>query len=292
MIPCERLSWVEQVMSVRDRGAIRDLRTVAAEDTHERVRERSVGALVTLGDSGAASLLIGRLSSDLSPAVRRAAAEGIGILKFPVPSAVLTVPLRKDPNPLVRAECARAIGRTACTEAATAIVVSVLEDPSPEVRALSAEAIASLKTRWGTEVLKQAAQDNSSIVRLYVIRGLADSAPSAAVPLFREVWETTSDTETRIEAFRGLLRSGDSVKWAESGLDDRNERIRFLSLREWLFRPGQYRQNTNQRDDPRIRRIESFLSDSSRGIRELAKAHLENLGFKVRPSGFIYVIQD
>lgn len=289
---CERLPWVEQILSARDRKAIPDLRAVAAEDAHERVRERSLGALVTLGDTGAPSLFTDRLSSDTSPAVRRAAAEGIGLLNIRVSQAILAGPLRKDSNPLVRAECARAIGRTARAEAATAVVVSLLEDPSAEVRALSAEAIANLKTEWGTEVLKQAAQDKSPIVRLYVIRGLADSAPNAAVPLFLEVWETTTDPEARIEAFRGLLQSGNSNKWSESGLLDRDERIRFLSLRKWIHEnPGKPRGGKWQ-DDPLASRIEPFLSDSSRGIRELAKGYLESLGFGVRPSGFHYVIRN
>lgn len=289
--PCERLSWVEQVMSSRDREAIPHLRAVAVEDAHERVRERSLGALVILGDAGASALFLGRLLGDPSPAVRRAAAEGIGLLNFSIPPHSLTELLRKDPNPLVRAECARAIGRAARVQTGPALMVALLQDPSPEVRALCAEALAGLKTQWGTEALKQAAQDESPIVRLYVIRGLAESAPSAAVPQFKEVWETTSDPEVRVEAFRGLLRSGDPGKWTESGLADRDESIRFLSLREWLSRNAADPQRPARRDDASIRRIEPFLSDSSRGIRELAKGYLESLGLRVRPSGFIYVLQ-
>jgi hypothetical protein len=290
--PCERLSWVEQMMSSRDREAIPHLRAVAVEDAHERVRERSLGALVILGDAGASALFLGRLSGDPSPAVRRAAAEGIGLLDFSVPPDRLTEPLRKDPNPLVRAECARAIGRTVCKQAGPMLMIALLQDPSPEVRALCAEALAGLKTQWGAEALKQAAQDESPIVRLYVIRGLAESAPSAAVPQFKEVWETTSDPEVRAEAFRGLLRSGDPGKWIESGLSDRDERIRFLSLREWLSRLNPDPRNPYTRNNGYILRIEPFLADPSRGIRELAKGHLESLGLRVRPSGFIYVLQN
>ncbi len=289
---CERLPWVEQVMSARDRGAIPYLRNVAAEDPHDRVRERSVGALVILRDAESKPLFIGRLSSDPSPAVRRAAAEGIGLLNLQVPLNTLTTPLRKDPDSLVRAECARAIGRTGRADAAAMIALSVMDDPSPEVRALSAEAIATLKTEWGAEILKQAAQDKSPIVRLYVIRGLADSSPNSAVPLFLEVRESSTDPEARIEAFRGLLRSGDSARWTEAGLSDPDERIRFLSLREWINANMKNQRFESTNKSPWVRKVEPFLSDSSRGIRELAKGYLESLGLSVRPSGFYYVIQE
>ncbi|MDA8123293.1 MAG: HEAT repeat domain-containing protein [Deltaproteobacteria bacterium] len=289
--PCERLSWVEQVMSIRDRKAIPHLRAMAVDDAHERVRERSLGALVILGDTGAAPLFLGRLSGDPSPAVRRAAAEGIGLLRIPVPPDSLAEPLIKDSNPLVRAECARAIGRSAFVQAGPALMVAILKDPSPEVRALSAEALAGMKTPWGTEALKQAARDEDPIVRLYVLRGLVEFSPTAAGPLFKEVWDTTSDPELRIEAFRGLLRSGEGKKWSESGLSDSDARIRFLALREWLSNLNFDPRNPYTRNNNFLPRIEPFLADSSRGIRELAKGYLENLGFTVRQSGFVYILQ-
>jgi HEAT repeat protein len=264
---------------------------MAVDDAHERVRERSLGALVILGDTGASSLFLGRLSGDASPAVRRAAAEGIGLLKITVPPNRLTEALLMDSNPLVRAECARAIGRAARVQAGPALMVALIQDPSPEVRALCAEALAGLKTEWGTEALKQAAQDEDPIVRLYILRGLVEFSPSAAGPLFKEVWDTTSDPELRIEAFRGLLRSGEGSKWSESGLSDSDERIRFLSLREWLSRLKPDPRNPYTRDNGSILRIEQFLADPSRGIRELAKGFLENLGFTVRQSGFVYILQ-
>jgi hypothetical protein len=114
-------------------------------------------------------------------------------------------------------------------------------------------------------------------------------SPSAAVSLFKEVcWNTSSDPELWIEAFRGLLRSGEGSKWSESGLSDRDERIRFLSLREWISRLNPDPRIPYTRNNDSILRIEPFLADPSRGIRELAKGFLENHGFTVRQSGFVY----
>lgn len=290
---CERLSWVEQVLSSRDLRRIPHLRAVAVEDAHERIRGRSLGALVILGDAGASALFAGRLAGDPSPAVRRAAAEGIGLLRFMVPPDRLALPLAGDPDPLVRAECARAIGRIGSAQAGPTLTAALLQDASPEVRALSAEALAVLRTQWGTDILKQAAaQDKSPIVRLYAIRGLADFAPFDSVPLFREVWDGSDDHEARIEAFRGLLRSGEGAKWIEKGLADRDDRVRFLSLRELLARAPIDPKRPLARSNPSILRAEKFLSDSSRGIRELAKVFIENQGHRVRASGFIYVMPD
>jgi HEAT repeat protein len=288
---CLRLSWIEQVLSGRDMEAIPNLRSMAAEDPHERVRESSLGSLVTLGDRGAADIFLSRLSDDPSPSVRRAAAEGIGLLGFRVLPGRLAGPLRDDPDPMVRAECARAIGRTDRSEAGPALVVALLQDSSPEVRALSSEALARIQTQWGVEMLKQAAQDEDPIVRLYAIRGLAEFSPASAVSLFKEIWGNTSDTELRIEAFRGLLNSRAGGNWIESGLADQDDRIRFLSLRNLLSGAKPSLNASFTRGDAIIVRIASFLSDPSRGIRELAKEHLEKLDFKVSPKGFGYELQ-
>jgi hypothetical protein len=265
---------------------------MAAGDAHERTRERSLGALVILGDSGAPNVFFDRLSADPAPAVRRAAAEGIGILKLPGQLHRLTERLQRDSQPIVRAECARAIGRTRGVPAEPYLSVALLLDPSPAVRALSAEALAHLRTPSASEPLRQAVLDPDPLVRLYAIRGLVETAPSSSVPLFRKVWETMDDAELRVEAFRGLLITEDSVKWREAGLAHPDERIRFLALQEWISRLSKRKDIPLARDDEAVRRIETFLSDKSRGIRELAKTFLEKQGLRVRPSGFIYVIQN
>lgn len=292
---CERLSWIEQVLWSNDKEAIPRLRAMATGDTHVRTRERSLGALVVLEDSGAPNVFFDRLASDPDPAVRRAAAEGIGILKFPGPPQLLTEPLQKDTHPLVRAECARALGRTRRLTAVPYLSFALLRDPSPPVRALSAEALASLRAPEATEPLLQGVRDEDPLVRLYAIRGLVDTDPSSASALFREVWETTNDQELRVEAFRGLILLEESVKWREAGLADQDERIRFMALQEWLAKLSRLsgRKSTPLPLAPGVlQRIEPFLSDKSRGIRELAKSFLEKQGFRIRPSGFIYVIQN
>jgi hypothetical protein len=39
-------------------------------------------------------------------------------------------------------------------------------------------------------------------------------------------------------------------------------------------------------------RLEALLKDPARGIRELSRQALEKLGYKVRPDGFSYSIDD
>lgn len=288
---CERISWIEQILWSRDIEAIPHLRAMAAGDAHERVRERSVGALATLGDYEASKVFLDRLAADPSPAVRRAAAEGIGMLRLPGPLLRLTDALQKDSHPDVRAECARALGRMGKLAAAPFLSFALLRDPSPAVRALSAEALARLRTPEATEPLREGVRDEDPLVRLYAIRGLVDTDPSSAAPLFLQVWETTNDPELRVEAFRGLLLSQESVKWRETGLADPDERVRFLALQEWLSRLSRRKGGPLTLDPDALRRIEASLSDPVRGIRELAKSFLEKQGYRVRSSGFFYILQ-
>ncbi|MBI5576590.1 MAG: HEAT repeat domain-containing protein [Deltaproteobacteria bacterium] len=288
---CDRIPWIEQVMWSRDKEAIPFLRTMAAGDAHERVRQRSLGALAILGDSEAHKVFLGRLSSDPSPAVRRAAAEGIGLLKFPGPQPALTEHLQNDSNPLVRAECARAMGRMGKLAYVPYLTAALFRDPSPEVRALSAEALARLRTPDATIPLIESVKDEDPLVRLYAIRGLVESDPSAAMSLFRQVWDTTKDPELRVEAFRGLLLSGESVKWSDAGLGDQDERVRFLALQEWVTRLSRRKGGPFMLDHESLRRLESCLSDPVRGIRELAKSFLEKMGYRVKPSGFYYMLE-
>lgn len=290
--PCERLSWVEQRMWLREKESIPAIREVAVADPHERVRERSVGALVILGDKGAADIFLDRLANDPSPAVRRAAAEGVGLLKLAVPPARLVSPLQKDRYPLVRAECARAIGRTGLRKVVPQLMVSALQDPSPEVRALSAEAIALLRVQQGLETLRHTAlQDEAPIVRFYALRGLVENDAAASFPVFKEVFENTSEPELRVEAFRGILSSRNLDEWRSVGLADADPRIRFLAFRDRIARMPVTSGLHPSQTAFMIEQMEPYLNDRVRGIRDLAKEYLEKLGVKVRQSGFTYAIE-
>jgi hypothetical protein len=290
--PCERLSWVEQKVWQRDKLSLPAIRKVVAEDAHERVRERGIGALVILGDASAADLIADRLAKDPSPAVRRAAAEGIGLLRAKVLPARLVEPLQKDPFPLVRAECARAIGRIGMKQGAPQLMISLMQDPSPEVRALAGEAISLLRIPEGYETLRFAAlQDTAPIVRFYALQGLVDSAPGLSYGVFKEVFDTTSDAELKVEAFRGLLAARGPDEWRNVGLADPDRRIRFLAFREWIIRLPSYPEMGYPPVSEVIAQMEPFLGDPLRGIRDLAKARLEKFGVKVRQSGFTYAIE-
>lgn len=291
----DRLSRIEQAMWNQDPGATPLLREWAAGDPSDRVRERSVGALALIRDPEAVPVFLGRLGADPSPAVRRAAAEAIAVLRPAVDIGRLAIPLRKDPDPFVRAECARAIGRIGNARSAPALVISVVQDPSPEVRALAAEALAALQSPNSADVLNAVAQqDNSLLVRIYAVRALAAMSPGSSASLFRTVWEGSSDPELRIEAFRGLLLAERGDVWERVGLADADEQVRFLAFRQWLVRTLESRKTSRGRGMPNhefAARLEEFLADRVRGIRELAKAQLEALGVKVRPYGFGYAVE-
>ncbi len=297
-----RLSRIERAMWDRDPKAIPQLREWAASDPDDRVRERSVGALALLGDRNAGPVFLRLLDSDPSADVRRAGAEAIGLVRPSVDIERLARPLRDDPDPFVRAECARAIGRFGGPRSSHWLLISLVQDASPEVRVVSAQALSAqalapnpppgIGSPEIADVVRAVAQqDNSALVRIYAVRTLVAISPVPSRPLFQALWDGSSDPDLRLEAFRGLVAAEGGDAWERAGLADADERIRFLAFQAWLARSKKARPGIRETSDPAVpARLEEFLSDRVRGIRELAKEQLEGLGYKVRPSGFGYAV--
>jgi HEAT repeat protein len=289
----DQLTRIEQVMWSRDVKAVEFLRKWAAIDENERVRERAIGALVLLGDKAEGQLYADRLARDTSAKVRRAAAEAIGMLKIPVPSTLLANTLQTDPDPVVRAESARAIGLTNQTLSGPVLLGAIAQDASPEVRALSAEAYGRLRLKQGAELLQGAAlRETSAFVRLNVLRALIAVAPAESEQTFKTVWETAREPDLRIEALRGLLASGRG-NWDLEGMASTDPQVRFLALKEWLGK--HYPKRTvfhPKRTSSEVTRLEPFLQDTVRGIRDMARENLERAGYTLKSSGFGYQIVD
>ncbi len=294
-----RLSRIERAMWDRDPKAIPQLREWAASDPDDRVRERSVGALALLGDTKASPVFLRLLDDDPSADVRRAGAEAIGLLRPPVDIERLARPLREDPDPFVRAECARAIGRIGGPRSSHWLLVSLVQDASPEVRVLSAKALCAqalaskplpaVRSPEVADVVRAVAQnDNSVLVRIYAVRTLVAISPASSLSLFKALWDGSGDADLRLEAFRGLLAAEGGDAWERAGLADADERIRFLAFQAWVARLGETPPGILRPSFPA--RLEEFLTDRVRGIRELAREQLEALGYKVRPSGFGYAV--
>ncbi|HEX9205511.1 MAG TPA: HEAT repeat domain-containing protein [Candidatus Deferrimicrobiaceae bacterium] len=289
----ERLARIERILWDRDAGAVPILREWAASDESDRVRERSIGALATLRDNRNPRVYFDRLSSDPSPRVRRAAADAIGILAIPVDRADrLSTPLRKDPDPMVRAECARAIGRTGDRQAFPHLLIALGQDSSPEVRALCAEALMTLKVAESVEVLRIAAlQDRSPLVRVYAVRALVALDPRSSAETFRTVWELATEADLRTAAYEGMLQTAEAGSWIESGLQDKDSHVRYLAFHAWQSGLKSTLPGTRPtRNSSEVLRLETFLKDPLRGIREGARRSLENLDYRVVEKGNAYVI--
>ena len=291
----ERLSGIERIMWERDARSIPALREQASKDADEKVRARALGALTLLRDTGAPKVYLERLSSDPSPRVRRAAADAIGTLGIP-PDRIdlLSGPLQKDTDPMVRAECARALGKLGSRAAVGILMYAVAIDPSPEVRSLAAEALSRLRATEAEAILATSArQDRSPTVRVQAVRALAEVTPGSSLPLFRDLWKEAADPELRLEAYRGLLRTAEGARWIEEGLQDADVSIRFSALRAWTSRLATAPPGTRlSRTSTDVVRLEALLKDPARGIREFSRQALEKLGYKVRPDGFAYTIDD
>ena len=291
----ERLSGIERIMWERDSRSIPALRARALKDPDEKVRARAIGALTLLRDNGAPTVYLERLASDPSPRVRRAAADAIGTLGIP-PGRIerLTGPLQKDKDPMVRAECARALGKLDFRNAAGPLIYAVTADPSPEVRSLAVEALSRLRATEAEPVLASSAQqDRSPTVRAKAVRALAEISPASSIGLFETLWKETSDPDVRFEAYQALVRSAYGNRWIEEGLGNAQVSIRFLALRSWFSRiAADPRGIRPQRSSIEIVRLGDFLKDPARGIREFSREALGKLGYKTRPDGFAYAIDD
>jgi len=291
----ERLSGIERIMWERDARSIPALRELASKDPDEKVRARALGALTLLRDAGAPMVYLERLSSDPSPRVRRAAADAIGTLGIP-PGRIdrLSGPLQKDADPTVRAECARALGKLGSRAAVGTLMYAVAADPSPEVRSLAAEALSRLRATEAEAILATSArQDRSPTVRAQAVRALTEVAPLTSLPLFRDLWKEDTDPELRLDAYRGLLRTAERIRWIEEGLRDADVSIRFSALRAWTSHLATAPPGTRfSRTSTDVVRLETLLKDPARGIREFSRQTLEKLGYKVRPDGFAYSIDD
>lgn len=291
----ERLSGIERIMWDRDTRSIPSLREQASKDADEKVRERALGALTLLRDAGAARVYLERISSDPSPRVRRAAADAIGTLGIrPDRIERLSGPLQKDTDPMVRAECARALGKLGSRAAVGNLVSAVAIDPSPEVRALAVEALFRMRAEEAGAILTIVArQDRSATVRLQAVRALAEILPASSLSLFETTWREGGDPDVRLEAYRALLRSREGNRWAEEGLGDGEVSVRILALRAWFSRIAALPPEARLvRSSPPVVRLEGFLKDPARGIREFSREALEKLGYKTRPDGFAYTIDD
>lgn len=291
----ERLSGIERIMWERDARSIPALREQASKDADEKVRARALGALTLLRDTGAPMMYLERLSSDPSPRVRRAAADAIGTLGI-MPDRIdrLSGPLQKDTDSMVRAECARALGKLNSRAAVGTLMYAVAVDPSPEVRSLAAEALSRLRAAEAEAILTASArQDRSLTVRAQAIRALAEVAPGSSLPLFRDLWKEAADPELRLEAYRGLLRTAERIRWIEEGLRDADVSVRFSALRAWASRLATMPPGTRfSRTSTDVVRLDTLLRDPARGIREFSRQTLEKLGYKVRPDGYAYSIDD
>src|SRR5512139_719590 len=289
----ERLARIERILWDRDAGAVPTLREWAAKDANDRVRERAVGALVTLRDDKAPGIYFDRLASDPSPRVRRAAADAIGTLAIPVDRAErLSTPLRKDPDPMVRAECARAIGRAGNRQIFPYLIIALGQDASPEVRALSAESLMTLQVVESVVVLRNAAlQDRSPMVRVYAVRAIAAIDPRSSQETFQTVWDHATDADLRTAAYEGMLQTAGAPAWIEAGVQDKDPRIRYLAFRAWQSRLQPVRQGVPPaRNSGEVLRLETFLTDPLRGIREGARQALERLGYRVVEKDGVYAI--
>lgn len=201
----------------------------ATRDAHPHVRINALGALARFKDIGSAEL-IGPRAADSDLNVRLAAVEALGVAGGPAAAAALepiardttqrlairtsalTGLLRANPETalpiigsLARAEnwlsrfyATRALGAHA-TDAGNQILAELVHDPDPRVAANALNGLASIPPERAPEVERILVQQLGAAdvgVRAAALRGLADRATAAHLPLLLDAYyRTRNDRE-------------------------------------------------------------------------------------------------
>jgi HEAT repeat protein len=128
------------------------------------------------------------LINDRSEQVREEAAAGLGLISKGEAVEVLLNVLQQDSSKAVRLAALHALGVLSSPQSA-ANVMKVLQSPEEdaEVRADAAESLAHIKNPRIVDVLIDALQDSSSLVRFSAAYALGEQGDTRAIPRLRDV---------------------------------------------------------------------------------------------------------
>lgn len=285
----EILSSIETIIDSRDKSKSDYLRRLASKNSSSSVRSRAIGALMLLSDGSAVPLLTEKLNNDPSPIVRRAAAYAMSEMKSHLLINPLLRSLENDSDPIVRAISARALGIQESRDQAKILLSYIMVDPSYQVRIESAVAIGHLQLEGAAESLKFViTKDPERLVRIAAIKALSSFNDRSALNFLLREFDTATDLDIRFELYKGIITVHDSGKFLKIGLQDGDERIRFLALRK-ITENIDY-QKRGLLKSKEVPLLKDMLSDPFKGIRDLANDTLNRMGFKTKDLGVRYEV--
>jgi HEAT repeat protein len=201
-------------------------------DPDESIRLDAVEALSRTGGLKAVVPLVGALK-DTVPAVRCAAARGLGRIAESHSTGALVGLLTHDNDNMVRAAAVEALGWTGSPQAPPVLLATLqnnLEDPL--VRMHCALALARLEELSVADLLVDLLEDSSSLVRIGAAAGLARLGDGRAVALLGlELAAGEPDERQAALEGLGLLGADLSLDLIVEVLEDQDTSVRRLAVR-------------------------------------------------------------
>lgn len=281
------LTRIETIINSRNTGEAAYLRKLIHKSPFSTVRSRAIGALLLLRDRNSEKVFIEKLKHDSSPMVRMSAAYAFAEMKSKSAIGALIEASTHDADPMVRAISCRALGFQGMKGPGRVLLISLLSDPSYTVRIESAMAIASLGMSEGKEPLKGAIRkDPEKLVRVAAVRALSRLKGKDVLSFLIDEYDSATNSDYKFEVFRGIISFRGTDRFIQEGLDDRDERIRFLALKHITDSMGK-NYNSNPSSDQVIL-LERMLKDPFKGIRDLANDTLSKKGYLTKDLGVRY----
>ena len=202
------------------------------EDRDASIRRTAAETLGKIGDQKAEPFLQ-RALHDSDPAVREAAARGLGRLPaVKMGAGTELVALLRDSDLPVRHAAAQALGGGEGISVSIPALAELLASPDPTVRQAAGHALLLVDAGEAFAALSKGTTDADPIVRQWTVAALGELGDARAVPVLLDRLRHDSIAGVRAEAAYRLRFVGDGVITAE--LETIVQRDNNLDVKRWV----------------------------------------------------------
>ncbi|HEY3346655.1 MAG TPA: HEAT repeat domain-containing protein [Nitrospirota bacterium] len=242
--PVVRQTAARTLGEAHEKSAVPALSEAAAKDPDETVRLTAIGALSVIGDRSAMPAYVKALK-DEAEKVRQSAAEALSGMWDESAHQALIEALRTDISPKVRRSAAQALGNPGIMgryqahhweqdkpDSEGSLMDALKKDESPEVRAMSASMLANFKTGRSLDPLIDALADKNASVRASAAEALGVLDKPRSVEKLLDVLYFEKDDYVVLNALKSLKYAVDPrlAGAAIGALRSSSQRVRWQAI--------------------------------------------------------------
>ncbi|WP_372367492.1 HEAT repeat domain-containing protein [Candidatus Uabimicrobium sp. HlEnr_7] len=190
------------------------------KDPTPEVRTNAVEAIAKLGLKEHANDILYALCEDENNTVREEAIWAIETLRLVEYGEHLAKVLREDTSSDIRSKAAETIGKLGLKQYTSEMRNILSEDKNSFVRSAAAEALGNLGDDQASEVLGQALQDQSELVRQKATIAVGKLKLTQFIPKLAELFRTDGNEAVQANAINGLGRMGNIEPKYQSCVDE------------------------------------------------------------------------